>query len=114
MTAATAPVWRPDVPPASAPQANRNRGSRNRTTDPSPWVGCPVCGVVTLETVAGGEVLRVLDTASGIGDGARCTSHARTEDERAVESKRAMNIALYRVGRGGPWSGIDDTAQGTE
>lgn len=120
MTAAVSTiVWpTPTGRPSRAPLLTRHPG-RNRKCEPSPWIGCPVCGVVTLETHLGGRVIRVLDTASGHDDGARCQNHARSVEDRADETKRALGIALYR--KAGPYRfgrgdavAIDDTAQGTE
>lgn len=108
----------PGEPPPSAPQLTPKTEGRNRKFEPSPWIGCPACGTVTLEAHPGGAVIRLLDTASGYHDGARCARHSRTLEQRENESMRALNIALYRLGpylpeRGG-FIAIDDTAQGTE
>ena len=106
-------VW--DEPPLLAPVLS-HRSGRNRKTEVSPWIGCPVCGVVTIEAHPGGAVIRLLDTASDHRDGARCARHSRSLEERAAESDNAQRIAGYRMAcsslRALCW--IDDIAQGAE
>lgn len=100
-------------------------GQRQRKDLCNDYVECPECGVPTwtIRDICtggyGGLDLEALPAASGYEDGTRCRTHARTVDERAAESARALNIALYRkvgpylFGIGG-WVAIDGTSQGTE